>query len=201
MTVSGVDAPLPEDARAAVLWWEPAAVERAGRRCRARGLPLFVLCTGGPAEQAAALQAGADIATPLPLYPELFAAQVEAFYRERPGAPPPAPSRPSERGDREAVARGPLRLDRRARTLHVAGAPVHLTLREFDLLAYLLDHGGDCCSRDELMDGVWGIDFDTGTNTVDVFIYALRRKLRARGLTGLIQTVRGAGYRLALEEG
>ena len=73
------------------------------------------------------------------------------------------------------------------------GAPA---TREFDLLAYLAARAGACCSRDEILADVWGIDFETGTNTVDVFVYALRRKLRAAGLPGLIQTVRGAGYRL-----
>ena len=71
------------------------------------------------------------------------------------------------------------------------------TLREFDLLSYLLRHAGAACSRDELLAGVWGIDFETGTNTVDVFVYALRRKLRAAGLPSAIETVRGVGYRLA----
>lgn len=77
------------------------------------------------------------------------------------------------------------------------GRPLHLTLREFDLLCYLVEHAGAACSRDEILESVWGIDFETGTNTVDVFIYALRRKLRSNGLPGAVETVRGIGYRLA----
>ena len=87
-------------------------------------------------------------------------------------------------------------MDRRARTLTVRSMPVSLTLKEFDLLAFLLGHAGTCCTRDVLLEHVWGLDFNPGTNSLDVFIYLLRRKLREAGIVDAIQTVRGAGYRL-----
>ena len=166
-------------ADAALAWWPAPA-----RLHRPEAGPLVALCTGGLDTLAAALDAGADYALALPVTPALLRAVCRAWGRRAdaaPSAPPPGL---------------PFALDRRARTLAVGGRPVPLTLREFDLLAYLADRAGACCSRDEILADVWGIDFETGTNTIDVFIYALRRKLRAAELPGLIQTVRGAGYRL-----
>ena len=160
-------------------WW-PGPMDRPA------GRPLVALCTGGADVLAAALAAGADYALTLPVSPALLRAVCVAFDRMRAGAAPPPPAPPAL----------PFDLDGRARTLAVAGRPVQLTLREFDLLAYFAAHAGACCTRDELLEHVWGIDFETGTNTVDVFVYALRRKLEAAGLPGIIQTVRGAGYRL-----
>ena len=156
-------------------WW-PGPLAPPGDR------PLVALCTGGADALAAALAAGADYALSLPVSPALVRAVCVAFDRRW--------------GAASAPTGLPFALDERARTLAVGGRPVHLTLREFDLLAYFAERAGACCSRDELLDGVWGIDFETGTNTVDVFVYALRRKLEAAGLPGIIQTVRGAGYRL-----
>ncbi len=180
-----VGVPGPRD-DLAVVWWD--GVAPAGGRLARVDVPLVALCAGGPDVQAAALDAGADHALALPVSAGLLRAVCAACARR--WTPGPADSAPP-------AAAGPLRLDERARTLAVHGRPVHLTLREFDLLGYLVGHEGVACSRDELLEGVWGIDFETGTNTVDVFVYALRRKLRAAGLSGAIETVRGVGYRLA----
>ena len=168
-------------ADAALAWWPGPA-----RLRRPEAGPLVALCAGGPDTLATALDAGADFALALPVTPALVRAVCRAWSRRAGGPSPTAP----------AAGPLPFALDRRARTLAVGGRPVPLTLREFDLLAYLADRAGACCSRDEILADVWGIDFETGTNTVDVFVYALRRKLRAAELPGLIQTVRGAGYRL-----
>lgn len=172
------------DADLALVWWD--GLRGVGQEAVHDG-PLVALCAGGADVLAEALRAGADYAFALPVSAALLQGVCAAFGRRRRPAPEPSPPRtPSA-----------LDLDRRARTVAVYGRPVHLTLREFDLLAYLVGHAGAACSRDELLGGVWGIDFETGTNTVDVFVYSLRRKLRACGLSGAIQTVRGVGYRLA----
>jgi DNA-binding response OmpR family regulator len=71
--------------------------------------------------------------------------------------------------------------------------------REFALLSYLMDHPDEACTRDQILDAVWGIDFDTGTNMVDVYMHFLRKKLEAHGIKGIIQTIRGRGYRLAVQ--
>ena len=75
----------------------------------------------------------------------------------------------------------------------VAGAPVELTGKEFDLLAYLLENTGIVVSaRDQLLDRVWGMSYAGGTRTVDVHVAQLRRKL---GRPDAIRTLRGAGYK------
>jgi DNA-binding response OmpR family regulator len=80
----------------------------------------------------------------------------------------------------------------------VNDAEVQLTPREYSLLDFLLSRPERLCTRDEILNRVWGINFDTGTNMVDVYMYFLRRKLEAHEAAGMIQTVRGRGYRLAL---
>ncbi|MDJ1121696.1 response regulator transcription factor [Olsenella sp. YH-ols2216] len=92
------------------------------------------------------------------------------------------------------VSAGPVTLwpDRREATLD--GAELDLTPREFDLLLYLMREPGRAVSRDELLRRVWGWDFDGGTRTVDVHVNTLRAKLGDRA--GLVETVRGVGYRL-----
>lgn len=91
---------------------------------------------------------------------------------------------------------GPLRLDQAAYRFLIDDEEVELTPKEFDLLFYLMGRCGEACTRDEILDAVWGIDFDTGTNMVDGYIYFLRKKLDVHGLKGMIKTVRGRGYRL-----
>jgi DNA-binding response OmpR family regulator len=74
----------------------------------------------------------------------------------------------------------------------VGESTVDLTAREFALLEALLRHAGQVLSRGQLLSHVWGFSFDPGSNVVDVYINSLRKKLGA----GVIETVRGAGYRL-----
>ncbi|MDR1481302.1 MAG: response regulator transcription factor [Synergistaceae bacterium] len=76
----------------------------------------------------------------------------------------------------------------------VGGEEIALTLKEFDLLAYLLRNAGIVLTRDQILSAVWSYDFSGETRTVDVHIRTLRSKLGARG--ELIQTVRGVGYRM-----
>lgn len=73
---------------------------------------------------------------------------------------------------------------------------VDLPTREFALLEYLMRHDGQVLSRQQLLDAVWGIDFDTDSNVVDVYISYLRRKLDRDAEPSVIETVRGAGYRV-----
>ena len=147
-------------------------------------------------DQAAALDAGADAACGLPAQPRLLHALVAAYRRTAVRLASTLNGEPEARAAEGPRAAGPIRLDRRAHTCTVAGHRLGLTLKEFDLMAYLLDHAGACCSRDELLERVWGLGFDPGSNSVDVFVYTLRRKLKALGFAGVIQTVRGVGYRL-----
>lgn len=87
---------------------------------------------------------------------------------------------------------GTLSLDLRTRYAHIDGVQVELTAREFSLAEVLLRHPGQVLSREQLLDQVWGLNFDPGSNIVDVYVRNLRRKLG----NDRIETVRGMGYRL-----
>jgi DNA-binding response OmpR family regulator len=76
------------------------------------------------------------------------------------------------------------------------GVRVHLSAKEFDLLAYFLRHPGYVLSREQLLQGVWEYDHDPGTNIVDVYVGYLRRKLARADSPAPIETVRSVGYRL-----
>jgi two-component system OmpR family response regulator len=87
---------------------------------------------------------------------------------------------------------GKLHIDPRASRVTYDGNPVKLTSQEYRLLAYLAHHRGKVVSRTELVEHLYDQDFDRDSNTIEVFIGRLRKKLDA----GLIQTVRGLGYSL-----
>jgi two-component system copper resistance phosphate regulon response regulator CusR len=88
---------------------------------------------------------------------------------------------------------GGVSLDLRTRRAKVDGRTVDLTAREFVLLELFLRHPGQVLSREQILSHVWGYDFDPGSNIVDVYVRALRKKLGA----DCIGTVRGMGYRLS----
>jgi DNA-binding response OmpR family regulator len=85
---------------------------------------------------------------------------------------------------------GTVELDLRRRVVVTAGARSHLSAREFLLLEHLMRHPLEVCTRDELLERVWGYTFDPGTNVVDVYVARLRAKVG----TQAIETVRGVGY-------
>ena len=91
---------------------------------------------------------------------------------------------------------GGISLDFRTRDVSRDGRAVKLTAREFELLAYLMRHPDQVLSRAEILNAVWGYDYDPGTNVLDVYIGYLRRKLAEADGDAPIQTVRSAGYRL-----
>jgi two-component system copper resistance phosphate regulon response regulator CusR len=87
-----------------------------------------------------------------------------------------------------------LELDTRRHRAMRAGQPLHLTAKEFLLLAHLVRSAGEVVSRKEIESHVWGIDFQTGTNVLDVMVRRLRAKVDDPFPRKLIHTVRGAGY-------
>lgn len=92
---------------------------------------------------------------------------------------------------------GDLSLDVRSRVVTRGNdLRVDLPTREFALLEYLLRHAGLVVTRQQILDAVWGIGFDTDSNVVDVYVSYLRRKLDRQGEASVIETVRGAGYRV-----
>ncbi len=90
---------------------------------------------------------------------------------------------------------GPVTLDTRNARVWVSGEPVRLTALEFKLFSYLMHHQGEVISRTELTEHIYDQDFDRDSNTIEVFVNRIRKKLGVE----LIHTVRGLGYRLEAE--
>lgn len=91
-----------------------------------------------------------------------------------------------------------LRLDTARREVTQNGKPVALTLKEFDLLKFLMQHCGQAMTRDEILDNVWGYSYTGETRTLDMHIRSLRQKLgESAGGRGMITTVRGIGYKFS----
>jgi DNA-binding response OmpR family regulator len=153
------------------------------RAIRARSsLPIVMLTARDEeADRVAGLELGADDYVTKPFSPRELAARVKAVLRRGEQNEPP-----------HTLALGDIALDPRSREVTVAGQPVELTGREFDLLAFLLDNAGIVLSRDQLLERVWGMSYPGGTRTVDVHIAQLRRKL---GRPDAIRTFRGSGYK------
>jgi two-component system, OmpR family, response regulator len=151
-------------------------------RAEQRWLPVLMLSAkDGEYDQADGLDCGADDYLTKPFSYVVLLARLRALLRR--GVP-----------ERPAVLRhGDIELDPARRHVTVAGAEVSLTAREFTLLEYLLRHAGEVVSKIELLDHVWDAAVDTAPNAVEVYVGYLRRKIGRDRL----ETVRGAGYRLA----
>jgi DNA-binding response OmpR family regulator len=96
----------------------------------------------------------------------------------------------------DVLRAGDLELDTKSRVATRGDTQVDLPSREFALLEYLMRHQGQVLTRQQLLNAVWGFDFDTDSNVVDVYVSYLRRKLDPDGMSSIIETVRGAGYRV-----
>jgi DNA-binding response OmpR family regulator len=94
----------------------------------------------------------------------------------------------------ERLSYGPFALDRLKHQAQADGTPLDITPREFNLLQHFLLHPEEVVRRTELLEKVWDMHFDPGSNVVDVHVGNLRRKLREAGYDGYIQTVRGVGF-------
>ena len=101
-------------------------------------------------------------------------------------------------GQRESsvLEAGDIRIDLRTRRIQRDGHDVQLTAREFEVLAYLMRHPDQVLSREQILNAVWGFDFDPGTKVLEVYIGYLRRKLCPENEADPIDTVRNVGYRL-----
>ena len=131
-------------------------------------------------DKVSGIDAGADDYVTKPFHIEEVLARVRALIRRAAG-----------HASSEIIC-GPLRLDTRASRADVDGAPLKLTSHEFRLLAYLMHHQGEVVSRSELVEHLYDQDFDRDSNTVEVFVGRLRKKMGV----DMIETVRGMGYRM-----
>lgn len=135
-----------------------------------------------------ALDAGADDYLSKPFGMMEMVSRVRALLRRSKAAP--AACGPVS----DVLEVGPLRLSPSRHEASADGVSLNLTVREFDLLSFLMRSPGVVFNRETLLQRVWGWDFDGGSRTVDVHVQTLRQKLG--DAAGLIETVRGVGYRL-----
>jgi len=87
-----------------------------------------------------------------------------------------------------------VRLNDTSKMVSIHGEKVNLTHKEFNLLRYFLKHQGKVVSREQILENVWGIDFQIGTNVVDVYVNYLRKKIQSTKINPIIETVIGMGY-------
>ncbi len=150
-------------------------------RAAGRTFPVLILTARDSwHEKVAGIDAGADDYLAKPFHMEELLARLRALIRRTGG-----------HAASELVC-GPLSLDTRTSRASVAGQALALTAHEYRVLAYLMHHRGEVVSRSELTEHIYAQDFERDSNTVEVFIGRLRKKLPP----GQIETVRGLGYRL-----
>ena len=132
-------------------------------------------------EKVAGIDAGADDYLGKPFHMEELLARVRALIRRASG------------NASSVLACGTVRLDTRSGRVSVDGEPIVLTSHEFKVLSYLMHHQGEIVSRSTLTEHIYAQDFDRDSNTIEVFVGRLRKKIPSE----LIETVRGLGYRMS----
>jgi len=159
--------------------------------------PVIVLSAkGDEIDRVVGLKVGADDYVTKPFSrPELLA-RIEAVLR-RGRREMAADSSATDRAAGEQVVFGPVVIDTARRELLLDGQPVHLTTKEFDLLAFMASNPGRIFTRDQLLARIWGYDYEGDGRTVDVHVSWLRGKLRHAGGHNWFRTVRGVGYALS----
>ena len=147
-----------------------------------RSMPVLILTARDQwNEKVAGIDAGADDYLTKPFHMEELLARVRALIRRASGQASPV------------LRCGPLALDTRSGRVTCDGQPVTLTSHEYKVLDYLMHRLGAVVSRSELTEHIYAQDFDRDSNTIEVFVGRLRKKLPPE----LIETVRGLGYRMA----
>ena len=162
------------------------------RQLRARGVwaPILMLTAkDGEYDQADALDLGADDYLTKPFSFVVLLARLRALARRA------VAQRPT------VLVAGDLVLDPASRKLTRAGDTIIVTAREFALLEFLMRHRGDVMSKRAIIDNVWDMHYDGDDNIVEVYVMYLRRKIDQPYGRNAIETVRGAGYRLAPDGG
>jgi two-component system OmpR family response regulator len=160
------------------------AVLEAWRRS-GRAMPVLMLTARDRwSDKVQGFDAGADDYVAKPFHLEEVLARVRALLRRSTGHA------------KSELSCGPVRLDTRNGRVAVGDKPVRLTSHEYRLLAYLMHHAGRVVSRSELVEHLYDQDFDRDSNTIEVFVGRIRKKLGVE----IIQTVRGLGYLLTEPE-
>lgn len=158
------------------------------RQLRSTGddLPILVLTArDSVSERVSGLDAGADDYLPKPFALEELLARLRALLRR---------TGPEDAGDGAVMTFADLTLDPSTREVHRGNRPISLTRTEFSLLEMLIANPRRVLTRSRILEEVWGFDFPTSGNALEVYVGYLRRKTEAEGESRLIHTVRGVGY-------
>jgi len=154
---------------------------------RTKVVPVIMLTAkGNEADKVVGLDTGADDYVVKPFSPRELIARIRAVFRRR---------APEHSGD--ALEYGPLMIDPSRHEILAGGQSIKMGLAEFKLLKFLIGHPDRVFSRAQLLDSVWGDHVFIEERTVDVHVLRLRKALAPVQAHGLIQTVRGMGYRLS----
>jgi two-component system OmpR family response regulator len=156
-------------------------------RIRAAGSTALVLvlsALGRAANRVEGLEKGADDYLAKPFEPEELRARLRALLRRA----------TMQVLDNDLLAFGDLEIRMKARTVHIARAHIAVSPREFELITFFARNAGQVVTRMQLLEQVWNLHFDPGTNVVDVHVGRLRRKLEEAAGRAIIQTARGEGY-------
>jgi DNA-binding response OmpR family regulator len=145
---------------------------------------LMLTAKDGVWDQVEGLDTGADDYLTKPFSHAVLVARLRALRRRGTRARP------------TVLEAGALRLDPATHRVWLGGEEVELTRREFSILEYLLQHPDEVMSKRDILEHVWDFDFDGDPNIVEVYVRRLRIKLQRPGDGTVIETVRGAGYRL-----
>lgn len=160
-------------------------LERLRGDSRYSALPVIMLTAKmSEYDKVRALDAGADDYITKPFGVMELLSRIRAVLRRT----------ASQRTNTPALRAGCIELDEARRSVTADGVPVTLTFKEFELLSFLMRNTGLVLSREKIMERVWGFDYEGESRTVDMHIKTLRQKLGSHG--GIIETVRGVGYKL-----
>lgn len=149
---------------------------------------IFLTARGDEWDRVHGLRIGADDYVVKPFSPNELVARAEAVLRR---------AQPSDR-KKYFLQFGPIEINVKGRQVLLEKEPLPLTLKEYELLLFLCRHQGQVLNREQLLDHVWGYDYEGGIRTVDTHIKTLRMKLKEYGK--FIQTVWGVGYKFEVQE-
>ena len=157
-------------------------------RAAQRGFPILILTARDRwQDKVTGLDAGADDYLAKPFHYEELIARLRALVRRAAGFAS------------ATISHGPITLDTNTKEVRVNGALIELTAFEYNLLEYLMLHPNKVVSKTELTEHLYAQDFERDSNVIEVFVGRLRKKLDPSGDSRPISTVRGQGYRLAME--
>ena len=167
-----------------------SAIKKIRKNDSLADMPIIILTAKDREfDKVAGLDGGADDYMTKPFGVMELAARIRSLLRRR----------ARNQADEEILEKYGISLNKKTREVTSRGKKVELTLKEYELLLYLMENHSRVATRDELLNHIWGYDYDGGTRTLDMHIRTLRQKLGEEGAF-CIRTVRGVGYRFVKTE-